>query len=42
MTITPPDTSVWSQLVGQRPVIGTLRRAVEGEMTHAWLFTGPP
>ena len=38
-----PDDSVWSRLVGQRPVIGTLRRAVEGkEMTHAWLFTGPP
>ena len=42
MTITPQDTSVWSQLVGQRPVIDTLRRAVAGEMTHAWLFTGPP
>jgi DNA polymerase III subunit delta' len=35
--------SVWSALVGQRPVIETLRRAVGGrEMTHAWLFTGPP
>jgi len=41
--------SVWDRLVGQRPVIETLQRAVsgtgEGEgsgMTHAWLFTGPP
>lgn len=35
--------SVWSRLVGQRPVIDTLRRAVAGDgMTHAWLFTGPP
>lgn len=34
--------SVWDQLVGQRPVIEQLRRAVAGEMTHAWLFTGPP
>ncbi len=42
MTIAPQDASVWSRLVGQRPVIGTLRRAVAGEMTHAWLFTGPP
>lgn len=34
--------SVWDQLVGQRPVIEQLQRAVAGEMTHAWLFTGPP
>lgn len=34
--------SVWGQLVGQRPVIEQLQRAVAGEMTHAWLFTGPP
>jgi DNA polymerase-3 subunit delta' len=38
--------SVWDQLVGQRPVIETLQRAVAGDrgagMTHAWLFTGPP
>lgn len=34
--------SVWDQLVGQRPVVEQLRRAVAGEMTHAWLFTGPP
>ena len=35
--------SVWSRLVGQEPLIRTLGRAVTGqEMTHAWLFTGPP
>lgn len=34
--------TVWDQLVGQRPVIETLQRAVAGDMTHAWLFTGPP
>ncbi|NYI99381.1 DNA polymerase-3 subunit delta' [Nocardioides thalensis] len=35
--------TVWDQLVGQRPVIATLRQAVAGQgMTHAWLFTGPP
>lgn len=34
--------TVWDQLVGQRPVIESLRGAVEGRgMTHAWLFTGP-
>jgi DNA polymerase-3 subunit delta' len=36
-------TSVWDQLVGQRPVIEALSTAVGGHgMTHAWLFTGPP
>ncbi len=35
--------SVWDTLVGQRPVIAGLARAVAGEgMTHAWLITGPP
>ncbi|WP_370289051.1 DNA polymerase III subunit delta' [Nocardioides sp.] len=35
--------SVWSTLVGQRPVIEALSTAVAGRgMTHAWLFTGPP
>jgi DNA polymerase-3 subunit delta' len=35
--------SVWDTLVGQRPVIGTLRLAAAGQgMSHAWLFTGPP
>lgn len=33
---------VWARLVGQAPVIERLRRAVDGDMTHAWLFTGPP
>ena len=35
-------SDVWSGLVGQQPVIDRLRRAVAGDMTHAWLFTGPP
>ncbi|RNL62197.1 DNA polymerase III subunit delta' [Nocardioides marmoriginsengisoli] len=34
--------SVFDDLVGQAAVIETLRRAVAGDMTHAWLFTGPP
>lgn len=34
--------SVWDRLVGQEPVIERLKRAVAGDMTHAWLFTGPP
>lgn len=35
--------TVWDDLVGQQPVLDTLRRAAGGEgMTHAWLFTGPP
>jgi DNA polymerase-3 subunit delta' len=38
--------TVWDGLVGQGPVIQRLKRAVAaetaGEMTHAWLFTGPP
>ncbi len=35
--------SVWTSLVGQRPVIETLQTAVAGQgMSHAWLFTGPP
>ena len=35
--------SVWDDLVGQRPVIGTLRAAASGQgMTHAFLLTGPP
>lgn len=41
-TATHPGT-VWDDLVGQRPLIATLRRAAAGEgMTHAWLFVGPP
>jgi DNA polymerase-3 subunit delta' len=45
--------SVWDDLVGQQPVVDTLRRAVAAAnarlqgralagMTHAWLVTGPP
>jgi DNA polymerase III subunit delta' len=34
--------SVWDDLVGQDRVVERLQRAVGGDMTHAWLFTGPP
>ncbi len=35
--------SVWDDLVGQKPVIETLRAAASGQgMTHAFLLTGPP
>jgi DNA polymerase-3 subunit delta' len=40
--------TVWSELVGQEPVVETLQAAVASaggdgrSMTHAWLFTGPP
>ncbi|MFL6159460.1 MAG: DNA polymerase III subunit delta' [Marmoricola sp.] len=33
---------VFDDLVGQQQVIERLRGAVAGDMTHAWLFTGPP
>lgn len=44
---------VWTELVGQEPVVAVLKGAVEAAggaltggraagMTHAWLFTGPP
>ncbi len=40
------EGTVWDGLVGQARVIERLQRAVAGlsagEMTHAWLFTGPP
>jgi DNA polymerase-3 subunit delta' len=36
-------TTVWENLVGQKPVIEALRTAASGHgMSHAWLFTGPP
>ncbi len=41
-------TSVWTDLVGQEPVVEVLKDAVASaggdgrSMTHAWLFTGPP
>jgi DNA polymerase-3 subunit delta' len=36
--------SVWDELVGQGPVVNSLREVVSNPaaMTHAWLFTGPP
>ena len=34
--------TVWDDLVGQQRVIERLELAVAGDMTHAWLFTGPP
>jgi DNA polymerase-3 subunit delta' len=43
MTTTGSTRTVWDDLVGQQPLIGTLRDAAAGNgMTHAWLFTGPP
>ena len=43
MTTTSPTRTVWEDLVGQQPLISTLRDAAAGNgMTHAWLFTGPP
>lgn len=41
--MTTATGTVWDDLVGQQPLIGTLREAAAGNgMTHAWLFTGPP
>jgi DNA polymerase-3 subunit delta' len=37
-----PVSTVFDELAGQEAVVGQLRRAVDGKMTHAWLFTGPP
>jgi len=35
--------TVWDNLVGQQPLIASLKTAVDGHgMSHAWLFTGPP
>src|SRR3954454_19308257 len=34
--------TVWDDLVGQQRVIERLQLAVAGDMTHAWLITGPP
>ncbi|HEX4191017.1 MAG TPA: DNA polymerase III subunit delta' [Marmoricola sp.] len=33
---------VFADLVGQQAVVERLQGAVAGDMTHAWLFTGPP
>ncbi|MDR2987821.1 MAG: DNA polymerase III subunit delta' [Nocardiopsaceae bacterium] len=35
-------SDVYADLIGQDAVIEQLRRAADGAMTHAWLFTGPP
>jgi DNA polymerase III subunit delta' len=35
-------STVFDSLVGQDEVVATLREALAGSMTHAWLFTGPP
>ncbi|RYB93744.1 DNA polymerase III subunit delta' [Nocardioides oleivorans] len=41
--MTTTTTSVWDDLVGQRPTIELLKEAAAGHgMTHAWLVTGPP
>ncbi len=34
--------TVWERLVGQGHVVARLQGAIAGDMTHAWLFTGPP
>lgn len=34
--------TIWDGLIGQKPAIEQLQRAVDGDMTHAWLFCGPP
>lgn len=36
------EQSVWTALVGQDHVVAELAGAIDGGMTHAWLFTGPP
>ncbi len=41
MTVAPSAT-VWDRLVGQGALVERLQRAVAGDMSHAWLFTGPP
>ena len=41
MTVAPAAT-VWERLVGQGALVERLQRAVAGDMSHAWLFTGPP
>lgn len=34
--------TVYDNLVGQGVVVERMKAAVAGDMTHAWLFTGPP
>lgn len=38
----PSSDTVWDDLVGQTALIELMQRAVAGDMSHAWLFTGPP
>jgi len=47
----PTETEVLTQIIGQPKIVSTLKEAVTAaknsenisqEMTHAWLFTGPP
>lgn len=38
----PSSAQVFSNLVGQQAVVERMQAAVAGDMTHAWLFTGPP
>jgi DNA polymerase-3 subunit delta' len=40
--VSPAGNGVWAGLAGQEAVVTQLQHAVEGAMTHAWLFTGPP
>ena len=43
LSVDEPAAGIWDTLVGQRPVIAALSKAVAGQgMSHAWLFTGPP
>lgn len=35
-------SAVFTNLVGQQRLVERLQLAVAGDMTHAWLFTGPP
>jgi DNA polymerase-3 subunit delta' len=41
-SVSPAGNGVWAELAGQEAVVTQLQHAVEGAMTHAWLFTGPP
>jgi len=34
--------TVFDELAGQEAVVAQLQAALDGGMTHAWLFTGPP
>ena len=39
---TSSGLAVYDDLVGQDVVVERMKAAVAGDMTHAWLFTGPP